>query len=87
MNNYDFAVHHSVCILLLFNTFLLLFSPYSFITLCTENVSDPETMSYTAKDFAKGFTKGTFKFTVKAYTAAGENTGTTATVTIEPYST
>lgn len=50
-----------------------------------ENVSDPETMSYTAKDFAKGFTKGTFKFTVKAYTAAGENTGTTATVTIEPY--
>lgn len=83
MNNYDFAVHHNVCILLLVNTFLLLFSPYSFITLWTENVSDPETMSYTAK----GFTKGTFKFTVKAYTAAGENTGTTATVTIEPYST
>lgn len=83
MNNYDFAVHQNVRILLLVNTFLLLFSPYLFITLQTVNLPDPETMSYTAKDF----TKGTYKFTVKAYTAAGENTGTTATVTIEPYGT
>lgn len=45
------------------------------------NLSDAETTSYTVK----GLTLGTYKFTVKAYTAAGEDTGTTASVTLEPY--
>lgn len=73
---------------LLNNIFLLLFSAYCapllpfFFTLRTANLSDAEATSYTVK----GLTKGTYKFTVMAYTAAGEGTGTTASITLEPYS-
>ncbi|XP_023120208.2 LIF receptor subunit alpha a [Amphiprion ocellaris] len=45
------------------------------------NLSDLETRSYTVK----GFSMGSYKFTVKAYTSAGEDTGTTAFITLEPY--
>ncbi|KAM9360915.1 LIF receptor subunit alpha a [Symphorus nematophorus] len=44
------------------------------------NLADPGTRSYTVK----GFPVGTYKFTVKAYTSAGEDTGTTASITLEP---
>lgn len=45
------------------------------------NLSDTSSRSYTVK----GLSKGTYKFTVKAYTSAGEDTGTTATITLEPF--
>lgn len=37
--------------------------------------------SYTVK----GLSEGSYKFTVKAYTSAGEDTGATASITLEPY--
>ncbi|CAN9513060.1 unnamed protein product [Ophioblennius macclurei] len=45
------------------------------------NLTDVETRNYTAK----GLSRGTYKFTVRTYTSAGEDTGTTASVTLEPY--
>lgn len=45
------------------------------------NLSDPGTRSYTVK----GLPQGSYKFTLKAYTSAGEETGTTASITLEPY--
>ncbi|XP_026178468.1 LIF receptor subunit alpha a isoform X2 [Mastacembelus armatus] len=45
------------------------------------NLPDPQSRSYTVK----GLSMGTYKFTVKAFTSAGEDTGTTASITLEPY--
>ncbi|XP_008292288.1 LIF receptor subunit alpha a [Stegastes partitus] len=45
------------------------------------NLSDLEASSYTVK----GLSLGSYKFTVKAYTSAGEDTGATASITLEPY--
>ncbi|XP_044053855.1 LIF receptor subunit alpha a isoform X2 [Siniperca chuatsi] len=47
------------------------------------NLSDPGSRNYTVKGFS--YKKGSYKFTVKAYTSAGEDTGGTASVTLEPY--
>ncbi|XP_068617092.1 LIF receptor subunit alpha a [Brachionichthys hirsutus] len=45
------------------------------------NLSDPEARNYEVK----GFAVGSYKFTVKAYTAAGEGTGATASIGLQPY--
>ncbi|XP_041793611.1 LIF receptor subunit alpha a [Chelmon rostratus] len=45
------------------------------------SLSDPGTTNYVVK----GFSEGSYKFTVKAYTSAGEDTGATASITLEPY--
>ncbi|KAM4616964.1 LIF receptor subunit alpha a [Polymixia lowei] len=45
------------------------------------NLSDPSSRSYTVK----GLPVCTYKFTVKAYTSAGEDTGSTASITMESY--
>ncbi|KAF7660821.1 hypothetical protein LDENG_00274530 [Lucifuga dentata] len=45
------------------------------------NLSDQGTRSY----IVKGLSEGSYKFTVKAYTSAGENTGATASITLEAY--
>ncbi|XP_024131397.1 LIF receptor subunit alpha a [Oryzias melastigma] len=37
------------------------------------------------RHIVKGLSAGTYKFTVKAYTSAGEDTGTTASVKLEPF--
>lgn len=34
----------------------------------------------------KGLSVGNYKFTVKSYTSAGEDTGSTAFITLEPFS-
>lgn len=46
------------------------------------NLPDIETRKYEVK----GYSKGSYKFTVKAYTSAGEDTGATASVMLEPQS-
>uniref|UniRef100_A0A668A2D2 LIF receptor subunit alpha a n=1 Tax=Myripristis murdjan TaxID=586833 RepID=A0A668A2D2_9TELE len=46
------------------------------------NVSDPTSRSYTVK----GLPVGSYKFTVKAYTSAGEDTGATVSISLESYS-
>lgn len=48
----------------------------SFCLLRAANLSDPEARSFTVK----GFSLGTYKFTVKAYTSVGEDTGATASI-------
>ncbi|XP_068422921.1 LIF receptor subunit alpha a [Clinocottus analis] len=45
------------------------------------NLPDIGSRSHTVK----GFSEGSYKFTVKAYTSAGEDTGATASITLEPY--
>ncbi|KAM9391455.1 LIF receptor subunit alpha a [Pholidichthys leucotaenia] len=45
------------------------------------NISNVKTRNYTVK----GLSVGSYKFTVKAYTSAGEDTGTTAAITFKPY--
>ncbi|XP_068167086.1 LIF receptor subunit alpha a isoform X2 [Antennarius striatus] len=45
------------------------------------NLSDPETRNYKVK----GFPKGIYKFTIKAYTSAGEDTGATASIVLGSY--
>ncbi|KAF3695619.1 Leukemia inhibitory factor receptor [Channa argus] len=45
------------------------------------NLSDLGNRSYKVK----GLSEGSYKFTVKAYTSAGEDTGATASITLEPY--
>ncbi|KAK5932265.1 hypothetical protein CgunFtcFv8_003984 [Champsocephalus gunnari] len=45
------------------------------------NLSDPGSRSYTVK----GLSEGSYKFTVKAYTSAGEDTGATASIMLEPF--
>ncbi|XP_020503111.3 LIF receptor subunit alpha a [Labrus bergylta] len=45
------------------------------------NLSDVGSRSYTIK----GLSKGDYKFTVKSYTSAGEDTGATSSITLEPY--
>ncbi|KAM4576252.1 LIF receptor subunit alpha a isoform 1-T2 [Odontesthes bonariensis] len=45
------------------------------------NLSDTGTRKY----IIKGLSVGSYKFTVKAYTSAGEDTGSTASITLEPY--
>ncbi|KAM8759768.1 LIF receptor subunit alpha a isoform 3-T3 [Acanthopagrus schlegelii] len=45
------------------------------------NLSGVGTRSYTVK----GFSEGSYKFIVKAYTAAGEGTGAPASLSLEPY--
>lgn len=45
------------------------------------NLSDKEATVYTVK----GFSEGSYKFTVKAYTSVGEDTGATASVLLEPH--
>uniref|UniRef100_A0A668A6M6 LIF receptor subunit alpha a n=1 Tax=Myripristis murdjan TaxID=586833 RepID=A0A668A6M6_9TELE len=45
------------------------------------NVSDPTSRSYTVK----GLPVGSYKFTVKAYTSAGEDTGATVSISLESY--
>ncbi|XP_042343816.1 LIF receptor subunit alpha a isoform X2 [Plectropomus leopardus] len=45
------------------------------------NLTDLGSRSYTVKDLSEG----SYKFTVKAYTSAGEDTGATASITLEPY--
>ncbi|XP_054466937.1 LIF receptor subunit alpha a [Anoplopoma fimbria] len=45
------------------------------------NLSDLGSRSYTVK----GLSVGSYKFTVKAYTSAGEDTGATASIMLEPY--
>lgn len=45
------------------------------------NLSDPGSRTYTVK----GLPEGSYKFTVKAYTSAGEDRGATASITMEPY--
>lgn len=49
--------------------------------LLTANLTDPEATTYRVK----GYSEGTYKFVVKTYTAAGEETGTTASITLEQY--
>lgn len=49
--------------------------------LLTANLTDSEATTYRVK----GYTEGTFKFVVKTYTAAGEETGATASITMEQY--
>ncbi|KAM6931118.1 LIF receptor subunit alpha a [Xenentodon cancila] len=44
------------------------------------NLSDLGTRTYTVK----GLSEGVYKFTVKAYTSAGEDTGATVSITMEP---
>lgn len=51
------------------------------ISLLTANITDPEARAYRVK----GYSAGTYKFTVKTYTSAGEDTGATASVTLEQY--
>ncbi|XP_076005508.1 LIF receptor subunit alpha a [Genypterus blacodes] len=43
------------------------------------NLSDPGSRSY----IVKGLSEGSYKFTVKAYTSAGQDTGATASITVE----
>ncbi|KAM7415967.1 hypothetical protein PAMA_018167 [Pampus argenteus] len=45
------------------------------------NLSDLRTRKYTVK----GLSEDSYKFTVKAYTSAGEDTGTTVSITLKPY--
>ncbi|KAK1892903.1 Leukemia inhibitory factor receptor [Dissostichus eleginoides] len=45
------------------------------------NLSDPGSRSYTVKSLSEG----SYKFTVKAYTSAGEDTGATASIMLEPF--
>ncbi|CAL8345371.1 unnamed protein product [Lota lota] len=45
------------------------------------NVSDPHSRSYTVKNLPVS----SYKFTVKAYTSAGEDTGSTTSITMESY--
>ncbi|XP_010731489.2 LIF receptor subunit alpha a [Larimichthys crocea] len=45
------------------------------------NLSDRGARNYTVK----GLPEGSYKFTVKAYTVAGEGTGAPASITLEPY--
>ncbi|GAA6227437.1 leukemia inhibitory factor receptor-like [Lates japonicus] len=45
------------------------------------NLPHQESRSYTVK----GVTEGSHKFTVKAYNSAGEDSGATASITLEPY--
>nr|XP_040051943.1 LIF receptor subunit alpha a [Gasterosteus aculeatus aculeatus] len=45
------------------------------------NLSDPGSRNYTVK----GLSEGSYKFTIKAYTSAGEDTGATASIMLEPY--
>ncbi|XP_037337701.2 LIF receptor subunit alpha a [Pungitius pungitius] len=45
------------------------------------NLTDPESKNYTVK----GLSEGSYKFTVKAYNSAGEDTGATASILLEPY--
>ncbi|XP_070760842.1 LIF receptor subunit alpha a [Enoplosus armatus] len=45
------------------------------------SLSDLGSRNYTVK----GFPEGSYKFTVKAYTSAGEDTGATASITLEQY--
>ncbi|XP_071393652.1 LIF receptor subunit alpha a [Centroberyx affinis] len=45
------------------------------------NLSDPRSRSCTVK----GLSAGSYKFTVKAFTSAGEDTGATASITMETY--
>ncbi|KAL6113967.1 lifr [Pungitius sinensis] len=45
------------------------------------NLTDPESRNYTVK----GLSEGSYKFTVKAYNSAGEDTGATASILLEPY--
>lgn len=45
------------------------------------NLSDLGSRSYTVK----GLSEGSYKFIVKAYTSAGEDTGATASITLKPY--
>lgn len=52
------------------------------IFLWTANITDPEARAYRVE----GYSTGTYKFTVKTYTSAGEDTGATASVTLERYS-
>lgn len=49
--------------------------------LLTANLTDPEATTYRVK----GYSEGTYKFVVKTYTAAGEETGATASITLEQY--
>ncbi|XP_037633026.1 LIF receptor subunit alpha a [Sebastes umbrosus] len=46
-----------------------------------DNLPDIGSRSYTVK----GLPEGSYKFTVKAYTSAGEDTGATASIMLEPY--
>lgn len=50
--------------------------------LWTANLTDLGARNYEVK----GYSEGSYKFTVKAYTSAGEDTGATASITLEPYS-
>ncbi|KAI3372719.1 hypothetical protein L3Q82_023180 [Scortum barcoo] len=45
------------------------------------NLSDPRSRTYTVK----GLSMGSYKFTVKAYNSAGEDTGATASILLQPY--
>lgn len=58
------------------------FAKFQFFLL-TANITDPEARSYTVK----GYSVGTYKFTVRAYTSTGEDSGATTSVTLEQYST
>uniref|UniRef100_UPI0037E707C7 LIF receptor subunit alpha a n=1 Tax=Semicossyphus pulcher TaxID=241346 RepID=UPI0037E707C7 len=54
-------------------------------------ISNGSQLTLLAKDVrsrtytVKGLSEGSYKFTVKAYTSAGEDTGATASITLEPY--
>nr|XP_033475566.1 LIF receptor subunit alpha a [Epinephelus lanceolatus] len=45
------------------------------------NLTELDSRSYTVE----GLSEGSYKFTVKAFTSAGEDTGATASITLEPY--
>lgn len=70
----------------LFSTLSFLPVPLSLFVFCpvlwTANLSDIGTRTYTVTDLSEG----SYKFTVKAYTSAGEDTGATASTTLEPNS-
>ncbi|XP_028852091.1 LIF receptor subunit alpha a [Denticeps clupeoides] len=61
-----------------YNIYLVHISSLRFLT----NITDPNVMSYTVKKLSLS----SYKFTVKAYTDAGEDGGATVSVNLGPYS-
>lgn len=73
--------HHEICVKFP-HLFLFFYIFVCHALLSPANLPDIETRKYEVK----GYSKGSYKFTVKAYTSAGEDTGATASVMLEPQS-
>ncbi|KAL2091759.1 hypothetical protein ACEWY4_011557 [Coilia grayii] len=61
-----------------YNIYLANVSKYTLLA----NITDPSVRNYTIKKLGLG----TYKFTVRAYTSAGEDGGSTVSIKLEPYS-